>query len=73
MKLATLNQEIVGSRVTVAFIELEIKQLCSAFSISSSVLAPSVPDVKVIEGLIVIAVNWNLPSTNSNGPSAVLS
>ena len=48
---------MTGSNVTVAFIELEIRQLASAFSISSLALAASASDSKVMVGLIVMAVN----------------
>ena len=57
LKLETLNQPIVASSVTLAFMELEIRQLCSAFSMSSLALAASPPGFKVIEGRMVIAVN----------------
>jgi hypothetical protein len=48
---------MTGSSVTVAFMELEIRQFASAFSISSLALAASSPDFKVMEGLIVMVVN----------------
>jgi hypothetical protein len=50
-------QRIIGSSVTAAFMELEIRQLCSAFSMSSFAFAASPPSFKVIDGLMVIAVN----------------
>ena len=48
---------MVGSKLTLAFIELEIRQFASAFSISSLAFAASVLVASVIVGLNVMAVN----------------
>ena len=48
---------MVGSKPTLAFIELEIRQFASAFSISSFALAASVLVLSVMLGFNVIAVN----------------
>ncbi len=48
---------MVGTSVTCAFIELEIRQFASAFSISSLALAASPPAGSVITGFNVISVN----------------
>lgn len=48
---------MVGTSVTCAFIELEIRQFASAFSINSFALAASPPGGSVMTGFSVIAVN----------------
>jgi hypothetical protein len=48
---------IVGSKLTFAFIELEIRQFASAFSISSLALAASAFAGSVMVGFNVMAVN----------------
>lgn len=64
---------MVGSKLTLAFMELEIRQFASAFSISSLALAALAFTESGMVGFNVMAVNWNFPSTNSSGPSATLS
>ena len=48
---------MLGSKLTLAFMELEIRQFASAFSISSLALAASVLVASVMVGFNVMAVN----------------
>ena len=53
----TTHYLMVGSKVTLAFMELEIRQFVSAFSISSLALAASAFAESVIVGFNVMVVN----------------
>ena len=48
---------MVGSKLTLAFMELEIRQFASAFSINSLALAASAFAGSVMVGFNVMAVN----------------